>query len=932
VVGANTSGSTNATYVTSTAGAGTLTLTANQTGAPSDNGSYNVTVTGTIGPLVTPDGGTTTVAGQSAGLTAAYTVQNRSTASQIYSFTCAVTGQVSGCTPPGNLTVPANSSGTANLTYSTGLSGSGTLTLTANQPGGATDNGSYNVTVTAPLSPLVTPDGGTTNAVGQSAGLTASFTVQNRTAVSQTYTFTCARTGQVAGCTAPGNLVVAANSSGSTNATYTTSLAGAGTLTLTANQAGAASDNGSYNVTVTTPLGPLATPDGAATTAPPNTASTLAAFTVQNRTAVSQTYTFTCARTGQVSGCNPPGSLNVAAGASGSTSLTYSTTTVGAGTVTLTANQPGGPSDNASYNVTVTTTPAPLVTPDGGTTTAAGQSNITSPSFTITNRTTASQTYTFTCGRTGQVLACTAPSSLTIGANSTGTRTVAYTTSLAGTGTLTLIANQPGGLADTGSFNVTVNAPPAPLVTPDNGTLNVVGQTTGLTASFTVQNQTNVSQVYTFSCARTGQVASCTAPANLTVPASSSLGTSVPYTAGTAGSGTLTLTANQTGASSDNGSYNVTVTTPLAPLVTPDGGTVTVAGGGSGFTAAFTVQNRTGVSQTYTFSCARTGSVATCTPPGNLVVNASSSGTANLSYTSGAAGSGTLTLTANQTGSSPDNGSYNVTVTASLAPTIALKNFNRDNQDRSMCLAAAAGDAAQVRCGDLMAFHGMPAFRSLGQNRSLTLVYNSQAAAPRPLVAANVTLAAGTAPLNVYAELKIGAAVRASGTYSTWASGATRQIALAFDASDLQSGLYAFTLLMRSVYSGSVHDATINDTLMIVNRRSSEFGVGWYPVGVEQLILGQAGAPIMWIGGDGSAKIYGPFGTDQWRAPAGAYRDLIVKLPNSNYERRLQHGVIVTFDAAGHHIQTKNRLGHISTFVWDGNGRLSQITVPGTGG
>jgi len=177
----------------------------------------------------------------------------------------------------------------------------------------------------------------------------------------------------------------------------------------------------------------------------------------------------------------------------------------------------------------------------------------------------------------------------------------------------------------------------------------------------------------------------------------------------------------------------------------------------------------------------------------------------------------------------------------------------------------------------------------------------------------------------------VASAIRASATFSSWAPGTTRQLVLAFDASALTTGLYPFGLLVRSNYSGGVADAVVNDTLIIVNREGSEFGAGWHPAGVERLFVGQPGGSILWVGGDGSAKVYRSLGGGQWQAPAGAFRDVIVQV-SSTYERRAKHGGTVTFDALGRHISTRNRVGHLTTFTWDASGRLIRVKLPGPGG
>lgn len=263
------------------------------------------------------------------------------------------------------------------------------------------------------------------------------------------------------------------------------------------------------------------------------------------------------------------------------------------------------------------------------------------------------------------------------------------------------------------------------------------------------------------------------------------------------------------------------------------------------------------------------------------------------------------------------------------APAVATRNFNADNQDRSLCLTVGAGQAAGLACGDLFVTHAMPAYRTMGRDRALTLFYSSHEAAPRPVVAVAATQSGTTqTPNSVYAELRINGVVRASATYGSWGGGTTRQIVLAYDASGDPSGLYAYTLLVRNQYTGSTYDATVSGTLMVVNRSGSEFGAGWWVAGLEQLVLGQSGGAILWLGGDGSAAVYNPVTTNVWARAAGAYRDTLV-YANSVYTRTLRHGIQVKFDATGRHIQTVNRVGNVTTFTWTGSPlRLTSIQVP----
>ena len=300
-------------------------------------------------------------------------------------------------------------------------------------------------------------------------------------------------------------------------------------------------------------------------------------------------------------------------------------------------------------------------------------------------------------------------------------------------------------------------------------------------------------------------------------------------------------------------------------------------------------------------------------------------------YHPSAPGSGSVSLTANDNLGNQATGTTSIVTVSPGPPVIALHNFNGRDQDRGLCLTLGAGQAAGLSCGDLFVVHGMPAYRTMSRDRQLTLFYSSATADPRPTVAVWVTEPAGTeAPTGVFAQLTVNGTVRASATYNGWGLGVTRQIVLAYDASGDASGLYPFTLLIRNEYSGSSYDATVSDTLIVANRGTSEFGAGWWPAGVEQLVLGQPGGRVLWLGGDGSAAVYNTVKTDTMVRAAGPFRDtLVYNAGTSTYTRYLGHGFQVSYDATGRQIKTVNRAGNTTAFAWSGSPtRLTAIQVP----
>jgi RHS repeat-associated protein len=393
--------------------------------------------------------------------------------------------------------------------------------------------------------------------------------------------------------------------------------------------------------------------------------------------------------------------------------------------------------------------------------------------------------------------------------------------------------------------------------------------------------------------------------------------------------------------------------TPLCPsgclggvFVTPDGGTATKPANGGPFSLVFNVRNVSAGKKTFTLTCGTTGGL-TCgsvTPPSVTLFPDGDNRDVTVTYTTGATG-GEVWLTAAATGAS-DDGYYTVTVNSYGAPPVTLRNHNGDNRDRSLCLVSGAGEAAGVQCGDLLITHSLPGYATLGRDRSLTLLYSSHQAAPRPLVALTVTQG-GTlpTPTSVFAKLLVGPTGsqvgKDSATWNAWGGGVptARQMVLGngYDASTDSSGLYPFTILVRNVYSGiGSYDTTVSDTLIVVNRRMSRFGAGWSIAGIEELRLNQPGNKILWIGGDGSAKAYRNVNATTWAAAAGAYRDTLVRFDSASsswYRRTLRHGVQVTYDIDGRHVRTTNRARQYTRFHWRVNGSgwvsiLDSIAVP----
>jgi RHS repeat-associated protein len=567
--------------------------------------------------------------------------------------------------------------------------------------------------------------------------------------------------------------------------------------------------------------------------------------------------------------------------------------------------------------------------------------------FTLFNYGPATQ-FTLSCTATAPVgsnctiSAYTTPS---IGGGGSYQATVYYSTGASsGTGSVTLKAtawnNQSLATAKT---DVTVGPPNyAPLVTPKGGTLTgAAGQQSSV--NFTVTNVGNDLATYTFSVTCTGAVqSSCTrSPAQAQLQPGQQQNVAVTATPPVSGTGHISLKATYTGNSAvnDTGWATITVNTPVT--VGNDGAVATVTPK-TGNAYTFNVTNSTGTPQTVVLTPICTGVAVPrgcSTPKHTLTLGAFTSQTVAVSYEAGAtpAATGRVALMAWMPVGA-DSGWLNVTTSGTVPNLIAATAPHTANKsvERDLCVEVPIAFNASYECGDLRIVHPLTSVRTVNKTRVPVLVYNSNTARPIVLVSADVTLPAGkTQPTSIQAVAKKpngsnwGTVQSWSGSH--WSAGTTRRITLSIDdQTSATTGLHPYELQVTAVYSGgTTSTVTLQDTLAIVNRSASPFGAGWWLAGLERLIDDAASNSKLWIGGDGSTRIYRPAGTDRWAAQAIDYPDTLL-LNSGRYYRRLPHGIATVFDAQGRHVATGNRLKDTTYFGYTTttSETLAAITVP----
>ena len=413
----------------------------------------------------------------------------------------------------------------------------------------------------------------------------------------------------------------------------------------------------------------------------------------------------------------------------------------------------------------------------------------------------------------------------------------------------------------------------------------------------------------------------------------------------TLGDGTHTLDAEVSNLRGDVGSdravYTYDAPEPASVRVTPGAEGVRRAAG-QGAIERFTVSNPGGLAATFTLQAACTGAAIGCAPTrSSITLPGGGSTLVGITYsassTVGAAG--TVRLRAIQSGASAvrDSGTYTL-ATAALPPSgMPGDGAAGAIVERGACLTIAAGSSAAYECGDLRLAHALPGVRLLSRARAPVLLYNSQHARPHPIVAAAYSPPGIATPQTVRLDLAVtkpGGAATHSATFAGWAPGEARRLAVGFDAADLPTGLYAYTLSAVATYAGgTTNTASLGGgTIVVVNRSSvaspNPFGAGWWLAGLEQLHA-QANGDWLWVGGDGSARLYHRLNASTWVADPFDGPDTLRHV-SGRFVRTLPGRVEVRFDSGGRHVETVSKLGHRTGFVWTGD-QLTRIDLPVSG-
>jgi len=291
-----------------------------------------------------------------------------------------------------------------------------------------------------------------------------------------------------------------------------------------------------------------------------------------------------------------------------------------------------------------------------------------------------------------------------------------------------------------------------------------------------------------------------------------------------------------------------------------------------------------------------------------------------------------------------DSGRYTVRSTGQPSVVLHLAERNPGTTvARDQCLLVALGDAASECAARRMA-HALPVTRTLGTGRAPVLLYNYQHAHPSPVITVDVRRAVGAAGAfdSLVAELSVRGVPKYRKALSPAVvdSSGYGRFHLTCDALADTTGVYLITVSLESWRTGhpvDVAQATL--ATAVVNRSASRFGPGWWMAGVERLVrVRAAGDSILWIGGEGSTRLFTlPDTTHRmYRAESVTAPDSLVRdVGAGTYWRSMKGGTRVVFQGGSLlHTATVNRLGHTTAMRYDtaaGVPRLIARDVPSSG-
>jgi RHS repeat-associated protein len=444
-------------------------------------------------------------------------------------------------------------------------------------------------------------------------------------------------------------------------------------------------------------------------------------------------------------------------------------------------------------------------------------------------------------------------------------------------------------------------------------------------ATFSIHNTGQLIDTYELTCSAGGPVTcDSLSAASLTVGSGSTKTAKAWYSVGNPGTGTLLLYAD--GEASDAGSYDVDVVTP-APVIT-------LQSPGSGSTV--TVHTRQPIIRAY-FTAAAGDHVDTTKTvllwDGNPVTTLARHNRGLLEWevdstywlTAGLPGyahadTASLVLQVCGTISSCSI----VTRTVILSDTTPILGFSgMPVGSTNGAYSTPFGPGLSLMGADVATGFASRSHTTLGMARSVGLVYSTRTSYPRVLVPVDLDIPwPATTPSTITVRLKDGAVVKDSlklmSPNTSCLTGTIRRCRVTLQAdysSSAQTVVRKWLMVEATVVTDQARTSSDSVEVVIVDRRQSPYGSGWWPAMYSQLV--KAGNDRILVSASGAASIYRGNGDSLYIPPPGSFTGIT---PNGTMREIRARGsqAVAAYDAYGRLVRTLDASGNKDSLNFSG--------------
>jgi len=481
-------------------------------------------------------------------------------------------------------------------------------------------------------------------------------------------------------------------------------------------------------------------------------------------------------------------------------------------------------------------------------------------------------------------------------------------------------------------------------VTPDNGTTaGRTANTSGHSAAFTVTNTGSSTDQFTSACVAVSANVTCTgtSPASFTLHSGHDTTVTASFSVGSVGTGTLKIRATSAGDPSDVGSYTINVVAAPNPpiVVSPGAGARAIVHRRQPLIRAVFPTPATGFDTGATVLKWRGAVVTGVARRSRGLVEWEVDSTAWLATgLPGFSGtdSGKVEVTHCGVNGGCSTASQWVVLPNDSTPVLGFSAMPLEAVNGGF--GAPFGAGFSVSGADVETGFSIRSYSSMGAARSAGLVYSTRQSYPRALVQVDLDLPWPTTSASSVKLVLLDGAVRLDSLVlaspnTACLTGSIRRCRATLQGEFTSTGgsTPSITRKWLRVEATVTVGATVKQSVdsveaVIVDRRGSRYGSGWWPAGITQLV-GQGDDRVL-VGPSGSATIFRGYGDSVYIGPPGATTALLKTA--SGWELHPRGSLArIHFDAQGRLIKAVDANGNRDSVAYDAStDKVLSLTDP----